>query len=167
MRTKFIAGNWKMYTNAGTARQLAAAVAAGVGPTPRVRVALCPPFPYLTAVAEAVRGMPVQLGGQNCYCETEGAFTGEVSPAMLLDVGCRWVILGHSERRHKLGETDEFINRKVRAALDAGLQVIVCVGETLEERHKNLMAEVFARQVAGSLAGVSTAEAARVVLAYE
>ena len=167
MRTKFIAGNWKMYTNAGTARQLAAAVAAGVGPTPRARVALCPPFPYLTAVAEAVRGMPVQLGGQNCYCETEGAFTGEVSPAMLLDVGCQWVILGHSERRHKLGETDEFINRKVRAALQVGLQVILCIGETLQERQSGQMEAVFTRQVGGSLAGIGAEQLARVVLAYE
>jgi len=167
MRTKFIAGNWKMYTSGATARQLAAAIVAGVAPSPRVRVGVFPPFSYLQAVAEVVRGSPVQLGGQNCYCEVEGAFTGEVSPAMLLDVGCQWVILGHSERRHKLGETDEFINRKVKAALQAGLQVIVCIGETLEERQAGQVEAVFTRQIGGSLAGITAEQMGRVVLAYE
>src|SRR5712692_5445764 len=114
MRTKFIAGNWKMYLNAAVSRQLAQALVAGVGPSPKVRVAVCPPFPYLATVADVVRGSPVALGGQNCFTEPEGAFTGEVSPAMLVDLGCRYVIVGHSERRHKLGETDDFINRKVK-----------------------------------------------------
>jgi triosephosphate isomerase (TIM) len=167
MRTKFIAGNWKMFTTAATARQLAAAIAKGVGSQPKAQVAVCPPFPYLAAVAEAVRGSPVALGAQNCYHQMEGAFTGEVSPAMLVDVGCRYVILGHSERRHILGETDEFINCKVKAALDAGLQVIVCIGETLEERQGNLMEAVFTRQIGGSLAGISKEQMARIVLAYE
>jgi len=167
IRTKFIAGNWKMFTNAVTARQLAAAVAQGVGSQPRVQVAVCPPFPYLAAVAEAVRGSPVAVGAQNCYHQKEGAFTGEVSPVMLVDVGCRYVILGHSERRHVLGESDEFINRKVKAALDAGLQVILCIGETLEERQRNQMEAVFTRQIGGSLAGITAPQMAKVVLAYE
>jgi triosephosphate isomerase (TIM) len=167
MRTKFIAGNWKMFTIAATARQLAAAIAKGVGPQPKAQVAVCPPFPYLAAVAEVVRGSPVAVGAQNCYHQKEGAFTGEVSPAMLVDIGCRYVILGHSERRHILGETDEFINRKVKAALDAGLQVILCVGETLEERQRNQMEAVFTRQIGGSLAGISKEQMARIVLAYE
>jgi triosephosphate isomerase len=167
MRTKFIAGNWKMYTNTAAARQLAQAIVAGVGASTRVRVAVCPPFPYLATVAEIVRGSPVMLGGQNCYTEPEGAFTGEVSPAMLVDVGCRWVILGHSERRHKLGETDDFINRKVKAALAAGLQVILCLGETLQERQTNQTEAVLARQIDGSLAGITAAQLGNVVLAYE
>jgi triosephosphate isomerase len=167
MRTKFIAGNWKMHTNAAAARQLAQAVVAGVGASPKVRVAVCPPFPYLAAVAEIVRGAPVALGGQNCYTEPEGAFTGEVSPAMLVDVGCRYVILGHSERRHKLGETDDFINRKVKAALGAGLEVILCIGETLQERQQNQVEAVLARQLDGSLTGITTAQMAKIVLAYE
>src|SRR5579862_3678706 len=143
MRTKFIAGNWKMFTTAATARALAAAVAKGIGPNPKVHVAVFPPFPYLATVAEALRGSAVALGAQNCYLQKEGAFTGEVSPAMLVDVGCRYVILGHSERRHILGEADEFINRKVKAALDTGLQVILCIGETLDERQRNQMEAVF------------------------
>ena len=167
MHTKFIAGNWKMFTNLATAKQLAAAIVKGVGPQPTVRVAVCPPFPYLAAVAEALRGSPVELGAQNCYCQKEGAFTGEVSPAMLVDVGCKHVILGHSERRHILGETDQLINKKVKAALDAGLQVILCIGETLQQRQENMMAAVFTTQVGGSLAGISAEQMGKVVLAYE
>jgi triosephosphate isomerase (TIM) len=167
MRTTFIAGNWKMFTTAASARQLAAAIVKGVGPQPKAQLAVCPPFPYLPTVAEAVRGSPVALGAQNCYCQKEGAFTGEVSPAMLVDVGCRFVILGHSERRHILGESDDFINRKAKAALDAGLQVILCIGETLEERQRNQVEAVFTRQIGGSLAGISREQMAKITLAYE
>ena len=167
MRKKFIAGNWKMYTNTATARQLAAAVVRGLGDEQRVSVAVCPPAPYLTVVAEVLKGSPVALGAQNCYHEKEGAFTGEVSPAMLVDVGCRYVILGHSERRHKLGESDAFINRKVHAALAAGLEVILCLGETLEERQADRTEAVLESQLNGSLAGLDAASLRRVVLAYE
>src|SRR5207253_14392 len=149
MRTKFVAGNWKMFTNLATARQLAAGVAHGIGADQRVRVAVCPPFPYLLAVAEALRGSNVALGAQNAFHEKEGAFTGEVSPTMLADVGCRYVILGHSERRHKLGESDAFINRKVQAALAVGLQVILCLGETLDERQANRTEIVLETQLQG------------------
>ena len=167
MRTKFIAGNWKMFTDLASAKKLSAAIVEGIGTKPGIRVAVCPPFPYLAAVAEIVRGTPVDLGAQNCYFEKEGAFTGEVSPSMLLDVGCRHVILGHSERRHVLGETDEFVCRKVKAALSAGLEVILCIGETLHERQGNMMEAVFARQVGGSLAGISAEQMSKIVLAYE
>src|SRR5580700_1490839 len=167
MRTKFVAGNWKMYTNLATARQLAAAVAQGVGAEQRVRVAVCPPFPYLFAVGEALHGSQVALGAQNAYHEKEGAFTGEVSPTMLVDAGCKYVILGHSERRHKLGESDAFINRKVHAALTAGLQVILCLGETLEERQSNRTEQVLDSQLTGSLAGLDAAAMTNMVLAYE
>ncbi len=167
MRTKFVAGNWKMYTTAATARQLAMQVVQGVGLDRRVAVAVCPPFPYLGLVAEALRGSPVALGAQNLYPEKEGAFTGEVSPTMLLDVGCRYVILGHSERRHKLGETNAFINRKVQTALAAGLNVILCVGETLDEREANRTEAVLDEQLTAGLAGVSAANVEHMVLAYE
>jgi triosephosphate isomerase len=167
MRTLFIAGNWKMYTNAATAVELAGAVVKGVAKESRVRVAVCPPFPYLARVAEVVKGTVVGLGGQNVYPEKEGAFTGEVSPTMLLDVGCRYVILGHSERRHKLGENDAFINKKVHAALAAGLEVILCAGETLEEREANRTEKVLDTQLTGGFAGLKAEQLARMVLAYE
>jgi triosephosphate isomerase len=167
MREKFVAGNWKMYTTTATAKTLAAAVVEGLGAEKRVHVAVCPPTPYLAEVAAVLRGSAVELGAQNCYPEKEGAFTGEVSPVMLADVGCRWVILGHSERRHKLGETDAFINRKVHAALAAGLHVILCLGETLDERKADRTEAVLDSQLTGSLAGLDAAALRRVVLAYE
>ena len=167
MRKKFIAGNWKMYTDGGSAKDLAAAVVQGLGSEDRVTVAVCPPFPYLSRVAGVVAGSKVALGGQNCYVEKEGAFTGEVSPAMLVDVGCKYVILGHSERRHKLGESDAIIKQKVKAALAAGLDVILCVGETLEEHESGHKEAVLDRHVTQGLAGVSEADLAKVVIAYE
>ena len=167
MRKKFVAGNWKMFTTASSATALARAVAQGVGSEDRVSVAVCPPFPYLERVRDAVRGSNVALGAQNLYPEREGAFTGEVSPGMLADVGCKYVILGHSERRHKLGETDKFINRKVLAALQAGLQVILCVGETLAEREAGKMEEVVTTQLAGGLAQIGREMMSRLSIAYE
>jgi triosephosphate isomerase (TIM) len=167
MRKKVIAGNWKMFTTAATARQLAAAVAQGVGSEDRFTVVVFPPFPYLGPVAGAVRGSPVAVGGQNCYPEKEGAFTGEVSPAMLLDTGCRYVLAGHSERRHVLGETDALVNRKVKAGLAAGLRVVLCVGETLAEREAGLFREVLARQVGLGVEGLPGESLANLLLAYE
>jgi triosephosphate isomerase (TIM) len=167
MRKKFVAGNWKMYTNSASAEMLAAGVVKGLEGNSRVEVAVCPPFPYLALVAKALQGSRVALGAQNCYHEKEGAFTGEVSPQMLLDVGCTYVILGHSERRQKLGETDALINRKLQAALAAGLRVILCIGETLQEREANRTEAVLETQLTGSLAGIDAGQLARVVLAYE
>jgi triosephosphate isomerase len=167
MRKKFVAGNWKMYTTKESARALAAAVAQGVGGETRVTVAVCPPFPYLIPVAEVLRGSNVALGAQDLYPEKEGAFTGEVSPQMLLDVGCRYVIVGHSERRHVLHEDTLLINRKVRAGLAAGLDVILCVGETLEEREANKTNSILEGQVSGGLLGVSAEQLAHLVIAYE
>jgi triosephosphate isomerase (TIM) len=166
-RTKFIAGNWKMYTTAATAQSLAAAVVQGLGGEDRVTVAVCPPFPYLARVAEVLRGSRVALGAQNLYPAREGAFTGEVSPVMLVDVGCQYVIVGHSERRHVLGETDAFINRKVQAALEAGLRVILCVGETLAQRQDNETEAVLERQLEGGLAELKAETLQRLVIAYE
>jgi triosephosphate isomerase len=171
MRPRIVAGNWKMNTNRATARALAGAVAQGVVGVERseggVEVAVCPPFPYLLPVAEVLAGTPVVLGAQDCYEKDKGAFTGEVSPTMLADVGCRYVILGHSERRHILGESDALVAAKVRAALQAGLRVILCVGETLAERDAGIHEGVFDRQARSALSDLGAADLARVVIAYE
>ncbi len=164
---KFVVGNWKMYTNAAEARQLAQAVVDGMGAEGRGSVTLCPPFPYLALVGEILKGSRVALGAQNLYPEKEGAFTGEVSPTMLLDLGCKYVILGHSERRHKLGESDAFINQKVKVALAAGLDVILCVGETLEQRKTNQMEALLDRQLTLGLGDVSAGSLACLSIAYE
>jgi triosephosphate isomerase (TIM) len=164
---QFVVGNWKMYTTAEEAGRLAKAIVAGVGIDDRVSVAVCPPFPYLALVGEILKGSRVALGAQNLYPEKKGAFTGEVSPTMLLDVGCKYVILGHSERRHKLGESDAFINQKIRVALAAGLQVILCVGETLDQRKAGRTEAVLGRQLSKGLAGLSADTLARLTIAYE
>jgi triosephosphate isomerase len=156
-----------MYTTAAEARRLAKAVVHGMGIEDRVSVAVCPPFPYLALVGEILKGSRVALGAQNLYPEKEGAFTGEVSPTMLLDLGCKYVILGHSERRHKLGESDTFIDKKVRVALSAGLHVILCVGETLEQREANPTEALLVRQLTQGLAGVSPDTLTRLSIAYE
>jgi triosephosphate isomerase len=167
IRQEFVVGNWKMYTTAAEARRLAKAVVHGMGIEDRVSVAVCPPFPYLALVGEILKGSRVALGAQNLYPEKEGAFTGEVSPTMLLDLGCKYVILGHSERRHKLGESDAFINQKVRVALAAGLDVILCVGETMEQRNANQTEARLDRQLTQGLAGVSPDTLTRLSIAYE
>ncbi len=166
MRKKFIAGNWKMFTTLGGARELASAVAKGVGDD-RVTVAVCPPFPWLIPVAEVIKGSKVALGAQNCHYAAEGAFTGDVSPKMLLDAGCQYVIVGHSERRHGLAEPDLFLNRKVKAALATGLSVIFCIGETLSERENKQTEDVLAYQLAAGLVGLDAGRAERLVIAYE
>lgn len=167
MRRKFIAGNWKMNTNAAQGVELAAAIAKAVGNESAVEVAVCPPAVYLSAIAAAIKGSAVGLGAQNCHHEAKGAFTGELAPAMLLDVGCRYVILGHSERRQLFHETSADVNRKVQAALAVGLTPIVCVGETLAERQANRTAEVVREQVEGSLAGLTGEQVLKLVIAYE
>jgi triosephosphate isomerase len=158
-----------LHTTAATARQLASSVVRGLGAESRVQVAVCPPFPYLALVGDVLRGSPVTLGAQNLYPENGGAFTGEVSTAMLVDLGCKYVILGHSERRRKpeLGESGPFINRKIHAALASGLHAILCLGETLEERQSGQTQAVLRAQLAESLAGLDRSRMARVVLAYE
>jgi triosephosphate isomerase len=145
---------------------LAQGVVAQLGTTD-VEVAVAPPSVYLDAVSQVTKGSAVGLSAQDMYHEANGAFTGEISASMLLDVGCRYVILGHSERRHILGETDEQVNRKVLAALAAGLVPIVCVGETLEEREADKTQSVVQRQCDGSLAGLSNEQMSGVVIAYE
>lgn len=168
MRRLFVAGNWKMNTDLQTAVALAGGLKQALAEaSASVDVAVCPPFPYLTAVAAAVAGSPIAVGAQNASQEKSGAFTGEVSTAMLKDVGCRWVILGHSERRQFYGETDDLISRKVAAALAQGLDVILCVGELLDQRQAGQTEQVLDTQMAGSLAGIDAAAMSRVVIAYE
>src|SRR5262249_20621453 len=161
---RLIVGNWKMFTTAATARRLAADVVSGLGPETRIRVALCPPAPYLGVVGEVVSGTAVALGAQNVYPEKEGAFTGETGIGMLLDLGCRYVIVGHSERRHRFGEDDPFINRKVQAALAAGLEVIACVGETLEQRRRGETRACLEGQLAAALTGLTAEQVGHVVV---
>lgn len=167
MRTPLIAGNWKMNLHRPEAVALAEAIRDGLKKDAQAEVAVCPPSVYLDGVAQAVRGSAVAVGAQNMYHEANGAFTGELSASMLKDVGCKYVILGHSERRHILGETNQDVNRKLLAALAAGLSPIVCVGETLAQREAGQTADVVWEQFFGSLAGVSAEQATQVVLAYE
>ena len=132
-----------------------------------VDVVVCPPFTALPAVAEVVLGSPVELGAQNCHHEPSGPHTGEVSPPMLVDVGCRWVLIGHSERRRELGERDEQLNKKVQAALMHGLTPVLCVGETAEERRQGLTFTTVEGQLRAGLASLESVALGRVVLAYE
>jgi triosephosphate isomerase (TIM) len=168
MRRLFVAGNWKMTQTLASAVTLATGVAEGAAAhVGKVDVAVGPSFVHLAAVREALGNSGVQLAAQNAYFEEPGAFTGETSLEMLADVGCDWVILGHSERRHVLGETDELINRKVRAALGKNLKVILCVGELIGEREAEQTNAVLDRQMEGGLAEVSAEQMANVVIAYE
>ena len=166
-RRKVIIGNWKMNTTTTEARRLAQAIVDGGRREDPVVVAICPPFPYLALVGDILKDSHIALGAQNLYPEKEGAFTGEVSPTMLLDLGCKYVLLGHSERRHKLGETDEFINHKIRVALAAGLDVVFCVGETLAQREAGQTDAVLDRQVSHGLADVAADAVSHLIVAYE
>lgn len=168
MRRYLISGNWKMNTTRATAVELAKALVEGArAACDKVDVLIFPPAPYLIPVQDAVAGSAIQVGGQNAYFEAPGAFTGEVALEMLQDVGCQSVLIGHSERRHVLGETDSLINNKVKAALEKGLQVVLCVGELLSEREANQTEEVLDRQMAGGLADITAEQMADVVIAYE
>ncbi|AMV40313.1 triose-phosphate isomerase [Planctomyces sp. SH-PL62] len=168
MRTLLIAGNWKLNpTTAEAAALLADGVKQGLGSATDVHVALAPPFVFLTKVDQVLEGSPIGLAAQDLYWENNGAFTGEVSGPMLVDVGCTHVIIGHSERRHGQGETSGQVNAKLKAALAAKLIPIVCIGETKDERLAEKTEEVLLEQLVGSLAGLSPEEMAGVVLAYE
>ncbi len=167
MRRPFIAGNWKMNLDRAAAVSLAAELVERSGSITGVDVAVCPSSVYLDAVRQVLVGSNIALGAQNMYYQPNGAFTGETSASMLVDLNCRYVILGHSERRHILGETDEEVNQKTLTALSAGLMPIVCVGELLAERERGETQVVIRRQIDGSLASLSAEQIARVVLAYE
>ena len=168
MRTLFIAGNWKMNPpTAEAAMALAEAVKAGVGSAVDVLVALCPPAVFLDRIDNVLAGSPIGLGGQDMHAKPDGAYTGSISGAMLVDTGCTHVILGHSERRHGLGETSQTVNAKLHAALAAQLLPIVCIGETLEEHQAHQAEQVVKEQLDGSLANITPEQMAGIVLAYE
>ncbi len=167
MRRKLIAGNWKMNTDLAAATALAQGVVAGCTELSQVDLVVCPPAVYLHPVASLLVGSPVGLGAQNMSAESNGAWTGEISSSMLLDLGVRYVILGHSERRQSMGETDAAVNAKTHRALGEGLTPIVCVGELLEQREQGRTGEVIHAQFAGSLAEISADQIERIVIAYE
>lgn len=167
MRRPFIAGNWKMNLSRAEAADLAGALAKELAGDPEVDVAVCPPCCYLQTVSDATADSAVDVGAQNMYHEPKGAFTGEMSAAMAQDVGCRYVILGHSERRHILGETNADVNKKLVAALAAGLTPIVCLGELLKEREAGKTNDVVREQFDGSFAGLSGDDMSKCVIAYE
>jgi triosephosphate isomerase len=167
-RRKFVCGNWKLHRTIAEAIALAKDVAAGLGDASgKVQVAVAPPFTALRAVADAVKGTAVEVAAQDVHWEAQGAFTGEVSAAMLADAGCRHGIVGHSERRQLFGETDEGVRKKVGALLQANLLPIVCVGETLAEREGGKTLAVVERQVRGALAGIPASALAAITVAYE
>jgi len=165
MRKWIVAGNWKMHNTISESIALARAIKEGFSGSANGEVVVAPPFTALAAVGDALKGSAVQLAAQNMYSEDKGAFTGEISPVMLKDAGCGYVILGHSERRKYFSETDQSVNAKVKKALASGLMPIVCVGETDEERVQGVTQSVVGRQVRGALAGVEKLD--HVVIAYE
>lgn len=167
MRKPLLAGNWKLNKTQAEATALASELVNGCRAVTDREIMIAPIFTVLSAVATVIRETPIVLAGQNCYPVESGAFTGEISPLMLKDVGCSAVIVGHSERRQLLGETDAFINQKVVQSLKAGLRVILCIGETLQERETDQMLEVLTRQVRDGLSGIGAGQMADVVIAYE
>lgn len=166
MRKKIIAGNWKMNKNHNEAVELINTLKSGID-TDKSDVVVCVPFVDLMSVSEAIKGTNINLGAQNMHFEESGAYTGEIAPAMLKELGVKYVIIGHSERRAYFGETDETVNKKVKKALEHGIVPILCVGETLEERELNITIELVRVQVKKALAGVSKEDAKKVVIAYE
>ena len=170
MRKKFVAGNWKMNLDKAGAAALASGLKDALSKcesTACVDVAVCPVFVHLPAVVEAAAGSVVAVGAQDVFYEGKGAFTGEVSVDMLKDVGCTYVLAGHSERRHVIGETDEIVNKKVKAALAGGMKVILCIGELLEEREAGQTEAVIERHLREGLKDVSAAQMADITVAYE
>jgi triosephosphate isomerase len=167
MRQPFIAGNWKMYKTVSEAAALAEALVAAVGAETGRKVMIAPPFTALHAVRVALKGSRILLGAQNACAELEGAHTGEISLRMLRDAGVTVVILGHSERRHVYGETDALVNRKVKLALAEGFEVILCVGETLDERQNGVTEKVVESQTREGLSGVAERDLSKVTIAYE
>jgi triosephosphate isomerase len=169
MRKPFVAGNWKMNTDSRTSVDLAKRIAsdssevAGHG----VTVAVFPPFVYLQSVANALSASSIAVGAQDVYCQSKGAFTGEISSSMLKEIGCTYVLCGHSERRHVIGEIDELINKKVAAGVSGGLLPILCVGELLSERDSSQTEQVVTRQLRSGLAGLTDEKVSAVTIAYE
>ncbi len=167
MRDFLVAGNWKMNGSSAGNAELVTGIIAGAPRSDRVRLLICPPFPYLAVVAEQAAGSGVAVGAQTVSEHESGAFTGEVAPGMLRDIGCEYVIVGHSERRALYGETSAAVAEKVKAALDAGLKPILCVGETLEQRESGSTESVVEEQLGAVIDKVGIASFATAVVAYE
>jgi triosephosphate isomerase (TIM) len=167
LRRPVIAGNWKMYKTREETRAFFDAFKPLVAGSHSCDIIVAPPFTALTTAVEATRGSNIAIAAQNAHWEREGAFTGEISMRMIVDCGSKAVIIGHSERRQYFGETDESVNRKVKAALEAKLTPIVCVGESLAEREANLTHSVLKRQFEGGLAALTAEDFSRILLAYE
>lgn len=166
-RKKVIAGNWKL-NNANTeAQQLANQIKIRSTEIKNTDIILCPPFTALSIVAEVVKGTSIAVGAQNVYWEKSGAFTGEISAEMIKSTGAQYTIIGHSERRQYFGETNETVNKRINATLEAGLKAIVCVGEVLEERESGFTAEIIETQIKGALLGLSKENMANIIIAYE
>ncbi|MCL2485025.1 MAG: triose-phosphate isomerase [Endomicrobia bacterium] len=167
MRKPLMAGNWKMNKSIAEAVSMVNALKTAVADVSDVEILLCPTFTALYAVNNEIKGTNINLGAQNLFWEPKGAFTGEISPAMVKDAGCSYVIIGHSERRQYFGETDETVNKRTKAAFAEGIIPIVCVGETLQEREDNVTFKVIEAQIKGGLVNLTAEEAATVVIAYE
>ncbi len=166
MRKKIIAGNWKMNKNHNEAVELINSLKSGID-TDKSDVVVCVPFVDLASVSEAIKGTNINLGAQNMHFEESGAYTGEIAPSMLKELGVKYVIIGHSERRAYFGETDEIVNKKVKKALEHNIVPILCVGESLEERELDITIELVRIQVKKAFAGISKEDAKKVVIAYE
>jgi triosephosphate isomerase len=168
MRNRVIAGNWKMNNDLKETEKLIVELKNLLqNEKPNCDIIVCPPFTSLTDASKLLNGTSIRLGAQNMYFEESGAFTGEISASMLKSAGCEYVILGHSERRHIFGETDEVINKKIKTALAAGLKPIFCVGELLEERENGTTNDVVKRQILKGLEGVSASDMKNIIVAYE
>jgi triosephosphate isomerase len=166
-RKPVMAGNWKMFKTSAEAAAMLRELRPKVSMIHDLEIVVCPPFTALAAAAQAISGSNIALGGQNLHWEAQGAFTGEVSAQMLDEAGCRWVIIGHSERRQLFGETDESVHKKTLAALGRGLTPIVCCGETLSEREANRTLDVVGRQISGALGALKAEQVKSLVVAYE
>ncbi|MFA5156223.1 MAG: triose-phosphate isomerase [Candidatus Omnitrophota bacterium] len=167
MRRTIIAGNWKMYKTMKDGQELAVALRRDLYKIENVDIVICPPYTLLAYLSDAIETSNIALGAQDCYWQEEGAFTGEISCKMLKDAGCEFVIIGHSERRQYFGETNESVNKKIKAALTAGLLPIVCVGETLAEREADRTFDVLTDHVQNGLKAMTAEEMEKVVIAYE
>jgi len=167
VRKPLVAGNWKMNLLVDEAVALVKAIKPAVAGVSNVDIVVCPTAAALYAVGKELADSNIALGAQNCYPKANGAYTGELAPQMLLDVGCTWTILGHSERRQYFAESDDFLNEKLRFALASGLKVMFCIGESLEERQSGVMNDVLSRQVSKGLAGLSEADFDNISIAYE
>lgn len=166
-RKPLLAGNWKMHKTISESLDLVNGLKKNLAGITDREVLVCPVYTALASVSKVLAGSNISLGAQNIFWETKGAFTGEIAPGMLVDAGCKYVIIGHSERRQYFGETDETVNKRTKAAFSAGLLPIVCIGETLEEREKNVTFNVIERQMKNGIKGLTAEQAGVLVIAYE